>query len=214
MISARPLLIAVMALVTACSSMEARDFADAEPPLVLEEYFAGRTRAWGLFEDRSGDLRRQFVVDIEGTWDGRELVLDEHFTYSDGEKDRRVWRIVKKDNHRYEGRATDVVGVAYGSAYGNVVHWRYDLDLKVGDDTWRVHFDDWMFLQPDGVLMNRARVSKWGLEIGDVTLVFKSIGQHGNGAETNLTNENRGSEGQKSRPGNVGFRRPAALVLQ
>lgn len=172
---ARPLLIAVVALVTGCSSMETRDYADAEPRLVLEEYFAGRTRAWGLFEDRSGTVRRQFVVDIDGTWDGRELVLDEHFTYSDGEKDRRVWHIVKKDSHTYEGRAKDVVGVAHGSAYGNVVNWRYDLDLEVDDDTWRVHFDDWMFLQPDGVLMNRARVTKWGLDIGEVTLVFRKM---------------------------------------
>jgi hypothetical protein len=155
--------------------MEARDFAEAQPRLVLEEYFAGRTRAWGLFEDRSGHLRRQFVVDIDGTWDGGELVLDEHFTYSDGEKDRRVWRIVKKDSHTYEGRATDVVGVAQGFAYGNAVNWRYDLDLKVDDETWRLHFDDWMFLQPDGVLINRARVSKWGLDVGEVTLVFRRM---------------------------------------
>ncbi len=175
MTGARLLLIAVVALLTGCGSMDARDFADAQPRLVLEEYFAGRTRGWGLFEDRSGNLRRQFVVDIDGTWDGRELVLDEDFTYSDGEKDRRVWRIVRKDSHTYEGRATDVVGVAQGSVYGNALNWRYDLELEVDDDTWLVHFDDWMFLQPDGVVINRARVSKWGIDIGEVTLVFRKM---------------------------------------
>ena len=46
------------------------------------------------------------------------------------------------------------------------------MDLKVGDGSWRVSFDDWMFLQPDGVLVNRARVKKWGFEIGEVTLFF------------------------------------------
>ena len=46
------------------------------------------------------------------------------------------------------------------------------MDLKVGDSTLRVHFDDWMFLQPDNVLINRARVSKWGVELGRVTLFF------------------------------------------
>ena len=30
-----------------------------------------------------------------------------------------------------------------------------------------------MFLQEDGVLINRARVKKWGVEIGQVTLFFK-----------------------------------------
>jgi hypothetical protein len=152
--------------------MQPKDFAETTPRLVIEEYFAGETRAWGIFEDRFGDLRRQFVVDITGSWDGRQLVLDENFRYSDGETDERIWRITKLDEHRYEGRADAVVGTASGVAYGNALNWRYDLDLKVGDGTWRVHFDDWMFLQPDGVLINRARVRKWGIEIGEVTIVF------------------------------------------
>jgi len=155
-----------------CTSMNAIDFKDSEPTLVLEEYFSGNTRAWGIFEDRFGKLRRQFTVDIAGTWDGRELVLDERFAYSDGERDRRVWKIVKTGDHSYEGRAGDVVGTAAGLAYGNALNWRYDMDLKVGDGTWRVHFNDWMFLQPNRVLINRARVSKFGIEIGEVTLFF------------------------------------------
>ncbi|HYN39434.1 MAG TPA: DUF3833 domain-containing protein [Rhodospirillales bacterium] len=171
--------LSIIALVTGCGSMQPQNFADNQPRLVIEEYFAGETRAWGIFEDRFGDLRRQFVVDITGTWDGRELVLDEDFRYSDGETEERIWRITKLDDHRYEGRAADVVGTATGVSYGNALNWRYDLDLKVGDGTWRVHFDDWMFLQPDGVLINRARVRKWGFEIGEVTIVFsKPDGKH------------------------------------
>ncbi len=34
-------------------------------------------------------------------------------------------------------------------------------------------FDDWMFLQPDGILINRAKVRKWGFELGSVTLFFR-----------------------------------------
>lgn len=153
--------------------MKPEDFAGSEPPLILEEYFAGKTRAWGLFEDRFGDIRRQFVVDIVGTWDGERLVLEEDFVYADGEIDRRVWRIRKIDDHHYEGTADDVVGTAKGIRYGNALNWRYQLDLPVKGRTWRVTFDDWMLLQPDGVLMNRARVTKWGLEIGQVTLTFQ-----------------------------------------
>ena len=159
-------------ILTGCSNMNPEDFAGTEPKLVLEEYFAGQTRAWGIFEDRFGNLRRQFTVDVTGTWDGEELVLDEHFHYSDGEKDRRIWRIGRLDEHTYEGRADDVIGVAEGTAYGNAVNWRYEIDLKVGDGSWRVRFNDWMFLQPNGVLINRARVKRWGFDIGEVTLTF------------------------------------------
>lgn len=153
--------------------MKLSDFDGTTPEFRIEEYFLGETRAWGIFEDRFGRLRRQFTVDITGTMEGDEIVLDEHFDYADGEKDRRVWRIKILEDGRYEGRADDVVGVANGAVNGNALHWYYDLNLKVGERTVQVHFDDWMFLQPDGVLINRARVSKWGIEIGEVTLSFK-----------------------------------------
>ena len=153
--------------------MKPEDFEGREPRLLIEDYFAGDTRAWGLFEDRFGTLRREFVVDIAGTWDGETLTLVEDFAYADGETEQRVWTIRKLDDHRYEGTADDVVGTAEGLSYGNALNWRYTLALKVGDSVWNVRFDDWMFLQRDDVLVNRARVSKFGIEIGEVTIFFR-----------------------------------------
>ena len=72
-------------VLNSCTSMKPTDFKESTPALVIEDYFAGETRAWGLFEDRFGTLRRQFTVDITGTWDGDQLVLDERFRYSDGD---------------------------------------------------------------------------------------------------------------------------------
>jgi hypothetical protein len=160
-------------VLAACSSMKPEDFAGQEPRFRVEDYFAGQTRAWGMFEDRFGNLRRQFVVDITGSWDGRVLTLDERFAYSDGEKEQRIWKIAKVDDNTYTGTAGDVVGTAKGRSFGNALNWAYDMNLKVGNDTWRVTFDDWMFLQPDGVLLNRATVTKFGIHIGTVTLSFQ-----------------------------------------
>jgi hypothetical protein len=164
-------------LLNGCAGMKISDFENTGPALVLEDYFAGNVRASGMFEDRFGQIRRQFTVDISGTWDGRDLVLDEWFNYSDGERERRVWTITKTGANTYEGRADDVIGTATGESRGNALNWRYDLDLKVGDSTLRVHFDDWMFLQSSGMLLNRARVSKFGIDIGTVTLAFVKAGK-------------------------------------
>lgn len=50
------------------------------------------------------------------------------------------------------------------------------LDLKTGEDsTLRVRFDDWMFLQPGGVLLNRPRMSKFGIELGQVIIAFQKM---------------------------------------
>ncbi len=170
-----PLVLVVTGLSGCSASMKPEDFKGQEPRFVLEDYFAGKTKAWGMFHDRFGKLRRQFVVDITGTWDGETLTLDEEFDYADGEKDRRVWTIRKIDDNTYTGTAGDVIGTAQGRTFGNALNWTYDMNLRVGDGTWEVKFDDWMFLMPDGVLLNRAQVSKFGLELGVVTLSFSRV---------------------------------------
>ena len=158
-----------------CSSMRLQDFEGGDPRFLPEEYFIGQTRAWGLFEDRFGRVRRQFQVDIAGAYDGEVLTLVEDFVYADAEEERRVWRIRPLGGGRYEGRADDVIGIASGTALGNALHWEYDLDLAVGDRNWLVHFDDWMLLQDEAVMINRATVSKFGFTLGEVTLFFRKV---------------------------------------
>jgi hypothetical protein len=155
-----------------CSGAKIEDFANTQPKFVLEEYFAGRTRGWGIFHDRFGNVKRQFVVDIDGTWDGTTLTLDEKFRNSDGTTEGRVWRVRKLPDGRYEGTAGDVDGTASGQTAGQALQWSYHLMLKVDDSTWRVHMDDWMYLQPDGVLINTTTMSKWGFELGKLSLFF------------------------------------------
>lgn len=165
-------LIGLTGTLSGCTSMKPKDFSNATPTFELFDYFKGETQAWGLFEDRFGTVRRQFHVTITGTIDGDKIVLDESFVYDDGEKDQRIWTIHKTGDKIYEGRADDVIGVAQGTAAGNALNWRYDLNLKVGGSSYKVHFNDWMFLQDGGVMINRAQVTKWGVEIGQVTLFF------------------------------------------
>lgn len=159
--------------------MKPEDYAGSEPEFEVMEYFLGDTRAWGIFQDRSGEIRRQFRVDLRGEMEGDTLVLAEDFYYRDGEQSQRVWRIRKLDEHRYEGRADDVVGTASGIGYGQALNWRYQLLLTVDGKSWKVNFDDWMFLQQDGVLINRATMSKFGFTLGEVTLFFTKAAEAG-----------------------------------
>ncbi|MEM7171183.1 MAG: DUF3833 domain-containing protein [Pseudomonadota bacterium] len=162
-------------LLAGCGGMKPQDFAGKEPRFQLESYFVGKSKAWGIFQDRFGTLKRQLEVDLEGTWDGDTLVLVEDFRYDDGEEEQRVWTIQKDGEHGYSGTAPGVIGTAEGQAYGNAFNWTYDFALPVGESTWNVTFDDWMFLQSDGVLINRAEVKKFGIEIGTLTLTFKKM---------------------------------------
>ena len=53
------------------------------------------------------------------------------------------------------------------------MNWRYTLQLPYKGSTINVKLNDWMFLQPDGVLVNRATVSKFGFKVGEVTIFFQ-----------------------------------------
>ncbi len=163
-------------LISSCSSqMNIENFKGSQPEFSLENYFDGKTEAWGMFHDRFGNLKRTFKVDIIGTKESNKLILDEKFLYDDGEKDSRVWTIKILGDNKYSGTASDVVGEAKGVAMGNALNWKYKLNLKVGEGTILVNFDDWMFLQDKGILMNRAEVKKWGLNIGVVSITFLKI---------------------------------------
>jgi Protein of unknown function (DUF3833) len=167
--------IAFAALLLGCNGMKLDDFAGRDPKLLLEEYFVGRAEAWGIFEDRFGTLRRQFKVDIDGTFDGETLELVERFVFEDGETDTRTWRIRALPDERYEGTADDVVGLAQGGVQGNAFHWQYDAQLEFSGRSWQVHFDDWMFLLDERTLINRATVSKLGLTLGELTIFFRKV---------------------------------------
>lgn len=160
------------ALLTSCASPEVEHYADNSPTLRLQEYFDGNLEAWGMFQKRGGDVVRRFHVRMIGTWNGDTGTLDEFFTYSDGATERRVWTLVKQPDGTWRGTADDVVGEARGEVAGNAFHWRYTLRLEVDGSTWLVDFDDWMYLIDDRVMLNRATMSKWGVELGQVTLSF------------------------------------------
>ena len=154
-----------------------RAAADLDPPgFRLEDYFLGHTKAWGIFRDRFGRLRKQFTVAIEGDWDGETLTLTEDFAYDDGKAERRIWHIRKAGPDTYRGSADSVVGAATGNVHDGAVNWRYRFALPVGGKSVTVAFDDWLYPQGDGILLNRADVSKFGIRLGEVTLVFRKTG--------------------------------------
>ncbi len=109
-----------------------------------------------------------------GRDDGNALAITQDFTFDNGRKQRRIWRIQRIDEHRFDATSPDVIGVATGYAYGNAFHWEYTLQLKPGNPLSRVHMKHWMYLADDGDLMiNRVIISKLGIVIAETTEYFR-----------------------------------------
>ncbi|WP_374361961.1 DUF3833 domain-containing protein [Pseudoduganella danionis] len=167
------LMMATLALLTACASPNVQQYQAQEPKLDLPSYFLGTTHAWGMFQRRDGTVVKRFKVEITGTGDARQLTLDERFRYDDGTTQRRVWHLTRGADGRWLGRADDVEGEAQGEVAGNALHWQYTLLLPIDGSTYAMRFDDWMFLIDDCTMINRASMAKFGIELGQVTLMFR-----------------------------------------
>jgi hypothetical protein len=168
----RLLPVLLLAPLIGCAAQTPMEFAKGTPQMRLEEYFNGDSTAYGLFLSRGGDVKRQFKVAMHGAWNGTQLTLDEDFTYDDGERQQRHWIFHKTGDTTWEGTAPDVIGPAIGSWDGNAYEMHYTADVKSGDSTYRLNFDDWLFRQSDSVVMNHAKVTKFGIDVGQVQLVF------------------------------------------
>lgn len=123
------------------------------------------------------------MVRLQGAEENGVFKLKEYFTFDDGEKDFREWHLKRESDEKYSGTAADVIGAAVGVRSGNALHWSYRLNLKTSNGPTEVSFDDWMFLLDEAHLFNRASISKYGLQVGEVILFFeKSSVAAGHGA--------------------------------
>lgn len=128
-----------------------------------------------MFEDPFGSVRRAFTVQIAGRWEQETFVLDEHFQFSDGATDRRVWRLRYRPDGHFAAECGDTVSAAAGHMVQNGCAMSYHFRLAIGSRLVTVKFQDLFHLVDEYTLLNRAKVTKWGLPIGRVTAAFRRL---------------------------------------
>ena len=159
-------------LILAGCSTSIKVYEKETPKLILENYFNGRMVANGLVMDRAGQVTRRFKVQLNTVWKENIGTLTEDFVWNNGEKTQRIWTIKKLSEGSYQGSAADILGIAVGEQAGNAFHWTYKMDLPVDHTSYRVHFNDWMYLTDEKVLINKAQITWFGIHAGEVLISF------------------------------------------
>ncbi|MFC3121019.1 DUF3833 domain-containing protein [Agaribacter flavus] len=164
-----------MLTLTACSiSIEGESYEDISPKFDLASFFTGEVKAWGIVQNRSGELVQRFTVSIVGDKQDDKLILDEVFEYGFGDGPKtRVWTIQRNADGTFSGSAGDIAGSAKGISYGNAFNFAYEMDLQVNDTTYRVNFDDWFWAFDDSTIMNRSYIKKFGIVMAEVTIFMQ-----------------------------------------
>jgi hypothetical protein len=169
--------VAVIASLAGCGSQVLDDYAAETPRLDLREYLNGPLTASGIFFDYAGRADLRFIVDMDGSWNGNTGTLSERFRYSDGQTDERIWTIRFTDDQRFTATAHDVVGEATGGQKGNAAMMKYRLRIPRDGKEVVVSMEDWLYLQEDGTLINRAKMRKFGLSVGELVVTFRKLPQ-------------------------------------
>lgn len=160
---------------SSCAGASLEDARGQNPSFDPKVFFQGKLQAHGMFQKPSGKKINHFVADMDASWSGDTLLLDERFTWNDGRKTRRTWTMVIDGPKSIKGWAADVADTARGGWDGNAFHWEYPLMLDVDGKSWKVWMDDWMWLVDRGTVLNRTRMTKWGYHLGDATLSIRRV---------------------------------------
>jgi hypothetical protein len=171
--STKSLLTGLLMMLGGCSSAHIDDYAGRKPELDLRHYLNGDIEAVGVLMDRSGMVTEQFKVTLKGKWKGNDGTLEEHFVFSSGKKEARIWTAHFTDDNHFTATAHDVVGKAEGAQFGNAVNMRYTLRVPVKDSTYDIAMDDWMYLMDDHTIINHTQMSKFGVKVGELILTFR-----------------------------------------
>jgi hypothetical protein len=160
-------------LLGGCASRPIESFGDGRPFLKPETYFAGHTHSWGIFETPDGKPSKIIHTETWGQRDGETLHFEQDIVFEGGSTEHRSWVIRKVDANHYSATGSGIIGVARGTAYGNVFHLDFTLDAVPGNPLAHVHMSQWMYLQPDGrTLVNRDTLTKAGVIITEITELF------------------------------------------
>ena len=155
------------------------------PPFLFEQYFQGRTIVTGIFEERFRKNQKQFSAVIVGTGNSNSFELDETIQIEGSKPEKRVWKIKKLNSNEYEAKATGIVGIAKGISTSNSIRWSYDMLLPFKNRHFRTNFDDRMFLQPSGILLNVVTIRKFSFVVATLTLVYTKTAEEVNVVSTN-----------------------------
>jgi len=163
-------------LMTSCST-NIDDYEESKTKFDIKKYFDGRLIAWGVVQDYTNKVTRRFCVEIDASWRHNNGTLKEKFYFNDGEISYRTWQLTRLANGHYIGTAEDVIGVAEGKHSGFAFQWQYQLLVPIEDDIYEFNMDDWMFQLDEHRVVNKTSMSKFGVNVAEITLFFDKFDQ-------------------------------------
>lgn len=154
-------------------AQRAEDYAGLTPAFDIREQLDGPLSCEGVIYGPTGRVTSRFVADMEGSWDGNRGTLREDFRYDSGTIQRRQWQLTLGNDGTIRAEADDIVGTGTGRQEGSAVNLSYRIRLPEEAGGYVLDTTDWMYLTPNGTIMNRSQFRKYGIKVAELVATMR-----------------------------------------
>lgn len=149
------------------------DYAATGPEFDPRKVLNGPIESEGVIFGPRGRANSRFVMRMEGHWQGTSGTLSEHFTYDSGRSQTREWRLTLLPGGRLSAEADDILGPGEGRISGATLRLAYRLRLPKEAGGHVLDVIDWLYLMPDGTIMNRSQMRRFGLPLAELIATMR-----------------------------------------
>ncbi len=139
----------------------------------LRRHLNGPVDCEGVIYGPLGRVTSRFVARFDVSWDGNTGTMVERFVYDDGSEQERAWRLCLGNDGRIRATASDVEGEGQGVQSGDSVRLTYRLRLPEASGGHVLDVVDWMYLTPNGNIINRSQFRKFGIKVAELVATMR-----------------------------------------
>jgi hypothetical protein len=163
-------------IVSGCFDDQLNSYKNQTPKLNFREIFDGQVIGYGTIQDYKSKVIRRFKVTMDCSWKGNQGHIIEKFFWDDNSKSERQWDLIAESEDTIRGKASDAIGDVVGHSAGSAMNFKYSLKVPIDNKEMILSFNDWMYLIQPGVIINRNKMLKFGIPVGDITIFLYKEG--------------------------------------
>ncbi len=149
------------------------DYEKSGPAFDLRTHLNGPIECEGAIYGPTGRVSSRFVGHFNARWDGNIGVMAERFLYDDGSTQDREWTLRLGNDGGIVATAPDVVGEGRGHQAGSAVRLQYRIRLPEDAGAHVLDTVDWMYLAPNGTIVNRSQFRKFGIKVAELVATMR-----------------------------------------
>ena len=157
------------------SAQSPLDYAKNDPQFDIREHLNGPIECEGLIYGPTGRVTSRFVGYFEAEWNGNRGYMREEFRYDSGTVQNREWHLTLGNDGSIKADAPDLIGTGSGTQLGSAVQLKYR--IKLPDEAGGHVLDtvDWMYLAPNGSIVNRSQFRKFGFKVAELVATMRKV---------------------------------------